>query len=87
MKNRRNRAVTVAEILIALPLVILLGILTVEFVEKYGLIIVPVGAAVFFVISFIVDKYFCRQSEELEQVLERKLSLVSKKSRDMQDNR
>jgi hypothetical protein len=87
MKNRRNRAVTVTEILIALPLVILLGILTVEFVEKYGFIIVPVGAAVYFVISFIVDKYFWRQSEELEQVLERKLSLVSKKSRDMQDNR
>jgi hypothetical protein len=61
--------------------------LTVEFVEKYGLIIVPIGAAVYFVISFIVDKYFWRQSEELEQVLERKLSLVSKKSRDMQDNR
>lgn len=86
MKNRRNRAVTVAEILIALPLVFLLGILTVEFVEKYGLIIIPVAAAVYFVISLIVDKYFWRQSAELEQVLERKLSGISKKSRDMQDD-
>lgn len=86
MKNRRNRAVTVAEVLFAIPLLFLLGVLAVEFVEKYGFIVVPIGVAVYFVITFIVDKYFWRQSDELEQVLERKLSFVSKKSGDMQDD-
>jgi hypothetical protein len=86
MKNRRNRAVTVAEILIALPLVILLGILAVEFIEKYGFVVIPIAAAVYLVISFIVDKYFRRQSDELEQILERKLSFVCKKSGDIQDD-
>jgi nitrate reductase NapE component len=86
MKNRRNRAVMVIEILIALPMVFLLGILAVEFVEKYGFIVFPIGAAVYFVITIVVDKYFWRQSDELEQVLERKLSFVSKKSGDMQDD-
>ena len=76
MKNRRIRAVTIAEAIIALPLIFLLGILAIEFVEKYGLIVVPVGVAVYFVISLLVDKYFWEQSTKLEQALERKLSFA-----------
>lgn len=80
MKNKRIRAVTIAEVVIALPLIFLLGVLAVEFVEKYGLIVLPVGLAVYIVISLIVDKYFWEQSTRLEQSLERKLSFRTKKT-------
>lgn len=71
---------TIAEVVIALPLIFLLGVLAVEFVEKYGLIVLPVGLAVYIVISLIVDKYFWEQSTRLEQSLERKLSFRTKKT-------
>lgn len=80
MKNKRNRVVIIVEALIALPLVFLLWKLSVEFVNIYGLIIVPVGALVYLVIYLLVDKFYWRQSTELEQSLERKLAFVSKKS-------
>jgi hypothetical protein len=80
MKNRRIRAVTIVEVIIALPLIFLLGILAIEFVEKYGLIVFPIGVAVYFVISRLVDKYFWEQSAQLEQSLERKLSFRAKKT-------
>ena len=80
MKNKRNRAVIIAEALIALPLVFLLWKLSVEFVNIYGFIVVPIGAVVYFVIYLLVDKLYWRQSTELEQLLERKLAFVSKKS-------
>ena len=80
MKNKRIQAVTIAEAIIALPLIFLLGILAIEFVEKYGLIVVPIGVAVYYVISLLVDKYFWEQSAKLEQVLERKLPFARGKS-------
>ena len=80
MKNRRNRAVGIAEALMALPLVFLLGVLAGDFIKTYGLIVVPVGVAVYLVISLLVDKFFWRQSVQLEHALERTLSSVSEKS-------
>ena len=82
MKNKRNRAVGIAEVLIALPLVFLLWILAVDFVKMYGLIVVPVSVAVYLVISLLVDKFFWRQSAQLEHALERTLSIVGEKSGD-----
>lgn len=80
MKNKRNRVVIIAEALIALPLVFLLWKLSVEFVNIYGFIVVPIGAVVYLVIYLLVDKLYWRQSKELEQLLERKLAFVSKKN-------
>ena len=79
MKNKRIRAVTIAEVVIALPLIFLLCILVIEFVEKYGLIVFPIGVAVYFVISRLVDKYLWEQSTKLEQALERKLPFGAEK--------
>ena len=87
MKNKRNRVVSIAETVIALPLVFLLWELTVEFVKMYGFIVVPIGAVVYLAIYLLVDKFYWRQSTELEQLLERKLAFVSEKSRYMQKNR
>lgn len=80
MKNKRFRAVTIVEVVIALPLIFVLGVLAVEFVDRYGLIILPVGLAAYFVISLLVDKYFWEQSTKLEQALERKLPFSGGKS-------
>ena len=80
MKNRRNRAVGIAEALMALPLVFLLWVIAGDFIKNYGLIVVPVGVAVYLVISLLVDKLFWRQSAQLEHALERTLSSVSEKS-------
>jgi len=87
MKNKRNRVVIIAEVIIALPLAFILWKLSVEFVNMYGYIIVPVGAAVYLVIYLLVDKLYWRQSIELEQLVERKLAFVSKKSISTQKNR
>ena len=83
MKNIRNRAVLI-EVVLAIPLLLLLWILAGEFIEKYGLVILPVGIAVYLVIATLVDKLFSRQSEQLEQALERKLSFGGDKSGAMQ---
>ena len=80
MKNNRNRAVGIAEALMALPLVFLLWVLAGDFITTYGLIVFPVGVAVYLVISLLVDKFFWRQSAQLEHVLERTLSSVGGKS-------
>lgn len=80
MKNKKNRAIIIAKAIIVLPLVFLLWELTVEFVKMYGFIVVPVGAAVYLAIYLLVDKFYWRQSIALEQLLERKLAFVSKKS-------
>ena len=80
MKNKRNRAVGIAEALMALPLVFLLWVLASDFIKMYGLIVVPVGIAVYLVITLLVDKFFWRQSAQLEHALERKLSNVGEKS-------
>lgn len=79
MKNKRSWAVSILEAIIAIPLVYLLWILAVELIEMHGLIVIPVGAAVFFVISLLVDKFFWRQSAQIEQALERKLSISAEK--------
>ncbi len=79
MKNKRNRAVGIAEAIMALPLVFLLWVLAGDFIETYGLIVVPAGIAVYLVISQLVDKFFWQQSAQLEQALERKLSSVGEK--------
>jgi hypothetical protein len=84
MKNIRNRAVSITELVLALPVLFLLWVLAGEFIEKYGLIVLPVGGAVYLVISMLVEKLFSRQSEQLEQALERRLSFVKDKSGTMQ---
>jgi ABC-type dipeptide/oligopeptide/nickel transport system permease subunit len=84
MKNKRNRAVSITEIVLALPVLFLLWVLAAEFIEKYGLIVLPVGGAVYLVIFLLVDKLFSRQSEQLEQALERKLSFGGNKPGTMQ---
>jgi len=84
MKNIRNRAVSITELVLALPVLFLLWVLAGEFIEKYGLIVLPVGGAVYLVISMLVEKLFSRQSEQLEQALERRLSFVNDKSGTMQ---
>lgn len=87
MKNKKNRMIIIAKAIIVLPLVFLLWELTVEFVKMYGFIVVPIGAAVYLAIYLLVDKFYWRQSIALEQLLERKLAFVSKKSRYMKRNR
>ena len=87
MKNKKNRMIIIAKAIIVLPLVFLLWELTVEFVKMYGFIVVPIGAAVYLAIYLLVDKFYWRQSIALEQLLERKLAFVSKKSRYMKKNR
>jgi hypothetical protein len=84
MKNKRNRAVSITEIVLALPVLFLLWVLAAEFIEKYGLIVLPVGGAIYLVIFLLVDKLFSRQSEQLEQALERKLSFGGNKPGTMQ---
>ena len=79
MKSKPTRAVIILEIVLALPVLFLLSVLAGEFIEKYGLIVLPVGAAVYLLISVMVDRLFSRQSEQLEQALERRLSLVADK--------
>ena len=87
MKNKRNRAVGIAEVVIALPLVFLLWVLTVDFVKMYGLIVVPVGVVVYLVISLLVDKFFGKQGAQLEHALERTLSITDEKSGDSRKDR
>jgi hypothetical protein len=84
MKNRRNHTLRIIEIVLALPLLFLLWVLASELIEKYGLIMLPVGAAVYLLISVLVDKLFSRQCEQLEQALQRKLSFVADKPATMQ---
>ena len=79
MENKRSKVVSILELIIALPLVYLLWILAVELIEMHGFIVIPVGAAAFFVISLLVDKFFWRQSAQIEQALERKLSVSAEK--------
>ena len=80
MKNKRNRVLSITEVVLALPVLFLLWLLAGEFIEKYGLIVLPVGGAVYLVISMLVDKLFSRQSEQLEQALERSLSFAADKA-------
>lgn len=80
MKNKRNRVLSITEVVLALPVLFLLWLLAGEFIEKYGLIVLPVGGAVYLVISMLVDKLFSRQSEQLEQALERRLSFAADKA-------
>ena len=87
MKNKRNRAVGIAEVVIALPLVFLLWVLAVDFVKMYGLIVVPVGVVVYLVISLLVDKFFGKRSAQLEHALERTLSITDEKSGDSRKDR
>ena len=84
MKNKRNHALSIIEIVLAVPLLFLLWVLATDLVEKYGLIVLPVGGALYLLISVMVDKLFSRQSEQLEQALERKLSFVADKPATMQ---
>lgn len=84
MKNKRNHALRIIEIVLAVPLLFLLWVLAADLVEKYGLIVLPVGGALYLLISVMVDKLFSRQSEQLEQALERKLSFVADKPATMQ---
>ncbi len=80
MKNKQSQAVGIAEAVMALPLVFLLWVLAGDFIETYGLIVIPAGIAVYLVIFQLVDKFFWQQSAQLEQALERKLSSVGEKS-------
>jgi len=80
MKNKRNRVLNITEVVLALPVLFLLWVVAGEFIEKYGLIVLPVGGAVYLVIAVLVDKLFSRQSEQLEQALERRLSFVNDKA-------
>ncbi len=84
MKKKRNRVVSLTEIVLAIPVLFLLWVLAAELIEKYGLIVLPVGGAVYLVIFVLVDKLFSRQSEQLEQALERRLSFVGDKPAMMQ---
>jgi hypothetical protein len=84
MKNERNHALRIIEIVLAVPLLFLLWVLATDLVEKYGLIVLPVGGALYLLISVMVDKLFSRQSEQLEQALQRKLSFVADKSGTLQ---
>ena len=84
MKNKRNRVLNITEVVLALQVLFLLWVVAGEFIEKYGLIVLPVGGAVYLVIAVLVDKLFSRQSEQLEQALERRLSFVNDKSGTMQ---
>lgn len=76
--------VSLTEVVLALPILFLLWVLAAEFIEKYGLIVLPVGGAVYLVVFVLVDKLFSRQSEQLEQALERKLPFGANKSETMQ---
>jgi hypothetical protein len=87
MKNKRNRAVVIAEAVMALPLVFILWVLAADFIKMYGLIVVPVGVAVYLVISLLVDKIFGRQSLQLEHALDRTLSSVAGKFGDLRKDR
>ncbi len=80
MKNKRNRVLSITEVVLALPVLFLLWVVAGEFIEKYGLIVLPVGGAVYLVIAVLVDKLFSRQSEQLEQALERRLSFAGDKA-------
>ena len=84
MNNKRSRALRLTEFVIALPIVFLLVLLAGEFIEEYGLIVLPVGTVVYLVIAILVDKLFSRQSEQLELALQRKLPFAADKSRAMQ---
>ncbi|MBT8133484.1 MAG: hypothetical protein KJO03_03185 [Gammaproteobacteria bacterium] len=84
MNNKRSQVLRITEFVIALPIVFLLVLLAGEFIEEYGLIVLPVGTVVYLVIAILVDKLFSRQSEQLELALERKLPLSGNKTRAMQ---
>ena len=84
MNNKRSRALIITEFVLALPVILVLFLLAAEFIEKYGLIVLPVGLFVYLLIAMMVDKLFSRQSEQLEQALERKLPFAADKSRAMQ---
>ena len=87
MKNKRNMAVVIAEAVMALPLVFILWVLAADFIKMYGLIVVPIGVAVYLVISLLIDKIFGRQSVQLEHALERTLSSVGGKFGDLRKDR
>ena len=87
MKNKRNRAVGIAEALMVLPLAFLLWVVAGDIIKMHGLIVIPAGIAVYLVISLLVDKFFLQQSAQLEQALERTLSSVAEKSRHSRKNR
>ena len=87
MKNKRNRAVGIAEALMVLPLAFLLWVVAGDIIKMYGLIVIPAGIAVYLAITLLVDKFFGQQSAQLEQVLERTLSSVAEKSRHSRKNR
>ena len=87
MKNKRNKAVLIAEAIMALPLVFILWVLATDFIKIYGLIVIPVGVAVYLVISLLVNKIFGRQSVQLEDTLERTLSSVAGKFGDLRKDR
>ena len=80
MKNRRNWVLLITEVIIALPVIAFLGFLTVNLVQTFGLVVIPAGLAVYLLISLVVDKFFSRQSLELEQALARKLTFGTGKS-------
>ena len=84
MKNKRNRVVSLTEIVLAIPVLFLLWVLAAELIEKYGLIVLPVGGAVYLIIFVLIDKLFSRQSEQLEQALERKLPFGANKPETIQ---
>jgi hypothetical protein len=84
MNNKRSRALRVTEFVIALPIVFLILILAGEFIEKFGLIVLPAGVTVYLLIAMMVDKLFSRQSEQLELALERKLPFAANKTGAMQ---
>ena len=87
MKDKRNRVVVIAEAVMALPLVFILWVLAADFIKMYGLIVVPIGVAVYYVTSLLVDKIFGRQSVQLEHALERTLSRVGGKLGDLRKDR
>ncbi len=84
MNNKRSRALIITEFVLALPVILVLLLLAAEFIEKYGLIVLPVGLFVYLLIVMMVDKLFSRQSEQLERALESKLPFAADKSRAMQ---
>lgn len=84
MNNKRSRALRVTEFVIALPIVFLILILAGEFIEKYGVIVLPVGLVIYLLITMMVEKFLSRQSEQLELALERKLPFAANKTGAMQ---
>lgn len=87
MKNKSKRVVNIAKVVIALPLILCLALLAIEFVKMYGFIVIPLGLVMYLLITLFVDKFFGKQSAQLEQVLERKLTSGRAKSGDVLNGR